>query len=280
MNRAIPAICFGGITALLSPAVYPQGPDLMLAKAYHQDVDLTVYLVSEKFDGMRAYWTGSKLVTRGGSDINAPSWFIEDLPDYPLDGELWLGYGRFQELMSVVRDAHSRDQRWHQVRFLVYDLPMSLDPFYVRNRELQQLLQRIDQPHLRGVRQHSLADRKALQAMLEEVQQRGGEGLMLKRYDSPYLVGRSSLMLKLKVYQDAEAVVLEHLPGKGKYHGQMGALLVRDASGRQFALGSGFSDEQRQNPPPVGSTVTYRFNGYTDSGLPRFARFERLFTPL
>ena len=55
----------------------------------------------------------------------------------------------------------------------------------------------------------------------------------------------------------------------------MGALLVETPEGQRFKLGGGFSDAERGQPPAIGSWMTYRFNGLTSSGLPRFARFLR-----
>jgi DNA ligase-1 len=57
----------------------------------------------------------------------------------------------------------------------------------------------------------------------------------------------------------------------------LGSLRVRTADGREFSLGTGFSDQQRQTPPAIGKTVTYRYRGFTSSGLPRFASFLRVF---
>jgi DNA ligase-1 len=82
--------------------------------------------------------------------------------------------------------------------------------------------------------------------------------------------------LKLKTYEDAEAVVIAHLPGKGKYQGMMGALLVEMPDQRRFKIGTGFSDAQRADPPPIGSTITYKYFGKTSTQLPRFASFLRV----
>ncbi|HNB46405.1 MAG TPA: DNA ligase, partial [Burkholderiaceae bacterium] len=64
-------------------------------------------------------------------------------------------------------------------------------------------------------------------------------------------------------------------PGRGRHAGRIGALRVRDEAGREFLLGSGLSDAQRESPPPVGSWVTYTHRGETRLGLPRFATFLR-----
>ena len=120
-----------------------------------------------------------------------------------------------------------------------------------------------------------MVDRNSLQKRMNEIVKAGGEGLMLHRADAPYETGRSDTLLKMKPWEDAEAVVISHQPGKGKYAGMLGALRVRTPEGREFSLGTGFSDEQRRNPPPVGTTVTYRYRDLTGSGLPRFPSFLR-----
>jgi DNA ligase-1 len=79
---------------------------------------------------------------------------------------------------------------------------------------------------------------------------------------------------------DAEAVVIKHIEGKGKYRGHMGALLVQyiNAKGQQirFKIGTGFSDDERKNPPPIGTKVTFQYRGYRKRGVPKFASFLRV----
>mgnify|MGYP002682405782 CR=1 FL=1 len=113
----------------------------------------------------------------------------------------------------------------------------------------------------------------ALQALLHRTVRAGGEGLMLHRGASLYRAGRSDDLIKVKTHEDTEARVVAHLPGKGRHAGRLGALLVETPSGQRFRLGAGFSDADRERPPPVGSWVTYRFRGTHDGGLPRFASF-------
>jgi DNA ligase-1 len=99
---------------------------------------------------------------------------------------------------------------------------------------------------------------------------------MLHRDDASYETGRSSALLKLTPWQDAEAVVVDHLPGQGKYAGMVGALRMEMADGRRFSLGSGLSDGLRRNPPPLGTLVTYRYRELTGNGMPRFPRYLRV----
>ncbi|MGR7920878.1 DNA ligase [Zobellella denitrificans] len=250
-------------------------PPLQLAGWYQQQ-DTALYRVSEKLDGVRAYWNGRELLSRGGHRFSAPDWFLAGFPATPLDGELWLGRGRFSELSAAVRRFVPLDDEWRQIRFMVFDLPASDLPFEARLSALQALFATLDTPHLELVEQRRVPDRPALSAWLAEVEAGGGEGLMLRHRQSRYLPGRNEDLLKLKRHRDAEAVVLAHLPGQGKYEGMLGALLVETPDGRRFRLGTGFSDEQRRRPPPPGSTVSYRYRGETATGLPRFASFLRV----
>ena len=97
-----------------------------------------------------------------------------------------------------------------------------------------------------AVEQFRVADRAVLKRKLDEVVRGGGEGLMLHLADAPYVTGRSDVLLKLKPLQDTEAVVIEHVPGKGKYQGMLGALRVQMPDGKKFLIGTGFTDAARQ----------------------------------
>lgn len=254
----------------------PAAPPIMLASVYQGEVDLSDYWVSEKYDGVRAYWNGQQLITRAGHQIHAPKWFTDGWPDMPLDGELWLGRGRFEALASIVRDRRPDEHAWRDVRFMAFDLPAHSGSFTQRLSELDGLLARHGNAWIQPVTQLRLCDRAALEAKLQDVLAIGGEGLMLHRGPALYRATRSDDLLKLKPLADAEARVIAHLPGQGKYIDMMGALLVERPDGLQFRLGSGFSDEERRRPPVLGSWVTYSYSGLTERGVPRFARFVRV----
>ena len=249
---------------------------MSLANAYHDDVALGEYWVSEKLDGVRAFWDGEVLVSRRGNRVIAPSWFVEGFPSEPLDGELWMGRGTFDALSGIVRRHMPADDAWRNIRYMVFDLPAHPGTFDERLSRLKELLAGIDPSRIAMVEQSRVGAYSELTALLNRVVEQGGEGLMLRRGGSRYLAGRSDDLLKLKTYQDAEAVVVAHLPGKGKYIDMMGSLLVEMPDGRRFRLGTGFSDETRRSPPPVGATVTYKYHGKTGTGLPRFASFLRV----
>lgn len=251
-------------------------PPLMLATIYEDVTDVTDYWISEKLDGVRGHWTGAVLLTRGGNRIEPPTWFTAGWPATPMDGELWIGRGRFDEVSGIVRSSTADDASWRQVRFMVFDLPAHPGPFEARVVHMRRMLAKAGIEWLQPVAQFQVADAAALQARLAGVVAEGGEGLMLHHRQARYRAGRSEHLLKLKTYDDAEARVIGHTPGKGKYLGMLGALIVERPDGVRFRLGSGFTDAQRAEPPPVGSWVTYRYNGLTANGLPRFARFLRV----
>jgi DNA ligase-1 len=261
-----------------APALARDGaaPALMLAEVYRRGIPLEGYWVSEKYDGVRGYWDGRQLWTRGGERVMAPAWFTAPLPATPMDGELWAGRGHFSHAVSTVRSQTPNDSAWHEMRFMVFDLPAQPGDFDARLAALAKLLPLAQAPWVVAVAQQRATTHAALQALLDQTVALGGEGLMLHRGSSIYRGERNADLLKVKPFDDAEARVVDHLPGKGRHEGRLGALLVETREGRRFKLGGGFTDAQRNNPPPVGAWVTYRYNGQNASGLPRFARFMRV----
>lgn len=254
----------------------PLPPPLLLASVLRDDIDVTQYWVSEKLDGVRAVWNGRELRFRSGRLISAPAWFTAHFPEQPLDGELWLGRGEFDRLSGIVRKATPDDTEWRSVRYMLFELPDAPGTFSQRIEQMQAIVAAAEIPWLQVIEQTRVADRSALQQRLAIVLKQAGEGLMLHRADALYVTGRGDDLLKLKPWLDAEATVIEQLPGKGKYRGQLGALRLEMPDGKRFKLGTGFSDALRRNPPPVGSTVTYRYTELNPNGLPRFARFLRV----
>jgi DNA ligase-1 len=274
-----PCLLLGFALCAPPPAAYPAPPPLALANDYEDaDIDLSRYWVSEKYDGVRAYWDGTQLLTRGGNIIHAPAWFTARWPTTPLDGELWAGRGRFETVTATVRDFEPNDEAWQNIRFMVFDLPTHPAPFDARLAMLERLIDCAAIEWLRAAPQARVSDAAQLDRRLQEITSAGGEGLMLHRADSLYRAERTDDLLKFKPYQDAEARVIAHLPGKGKYTDMLGALLVEDAHGMQFRIGTGFTDETRRHPPPIGSWVTYSYHNLTARGIPRFARFLRIRT--
>jgi len=262
--------------AVLAQASPEVPPAIMLASSWRLDADPAGYLVSEKLDGVRAVWDGQTLRFRSGRVIHAPAWFTAALPATPLDGELWLGRRQFDRLSGLARKQVPVDAEWRAVRYMVFDVPGDPRPFGERASHLAAQLSAAKVPWLRAVEQVAGFDRASLQSALKQMVRDGGEGYMLHRADALWVPGRSDALQKLKAQPDEEARVVAHLPGKGRHAGRLGALLLELPNGQRFALGTGFTDAQRSEPPPVGALVTYRYRERTPSGLPRFASFMRV----
>ncbi len=271
-------LCGAGAIAFAPSLVLakPGAPPLMLAATYRRGMPLDDYWVSEKYDGVRGYWDGRQLWTRGGERVVAPAWFTAPLPAVPMDGELWAGRGRFALAVSTVRSQTPNDAAWREMRFMVFDLPAQEGDFTTRLTALRRLLPLPAAPWAVPVPQLRATTHAALQGLLDKTLRLKGEGLMLHRGASIYRAERSVDLLKVKPYDDADARVLAHVPGRGKHAGRLGALLVETPEGKRFKLGGGFTDAQREVPPAIGSWVSYRYNGTNPGGLPRFARFIRV----
>lgn len=248
-------------------------PPLLLAHRWENDVDLTGWWMSEKLDGVRAYWDGSKLVSRLGNTFHAPEWFLEKLPrDMPLDGELFGGRQRFQRTVSVVRRQDKSDA-WREIRYVVFDAPALEAAFEDRLRALEARVTAVAAEHVAAHPHERCRGVDHLREELARVEGLGGEGLMLRKPGSRYEVGRSSTLLKVKTFRDAEARVRRHLPGAGKHAGRLGALECELEDGTVFSCGTGLSDEERRNPPPVGAIITFRYQELSADGVPRFPSY-------
>lgn len=253
------ALAIGGSFSLSATPLNEDFKPLMLAKDYQPETALEKYWVSEKLDGIRAYWNGINLKTRNGHVIHAPKWFTQPLPSFPVEGELWAGRGRFHVVQTTVMDTQADDVAWRSIGFYLFDLPHDLDTFDNRyanlSRWLESLKQQGDYSHLALVEQYAINSEVELNQKLLALSEKGAEGLMLKRIDVEYQSGRTDALLKLKTYQDREAVIIGYKAGKGKYKGQVGALLVRNSDGVEFYLGSGLSDQLRDKPSALLSHI-------------------------
>ncbi|GEA50901.1 ATP-dependent DNA ligase [Vibrio inusitatus NBRC 102082] len=250
---------------------------LMLAKSYQGEELNSHYLVSEKFDGVRAIWDGTRLRTRGGITLTAPSSFTDQLPKFAVEGELWAGRGNYNQVQKTVLDAIPNDSDWGTITYLVFDELDSLATFEDRYAEL--LLWKTNAGasahQIQIIEQLPFQSNAQLKQQLQQVTELDGEGLVVRHKQAVYVAGRSDLLFKIKNHQDAEARVIGYKLGNGKYQSLVGALHVESPSGMRFYIGSGLTDEQRKHPPKLGAEITYRYNGTTENGVPRFARFLR-----
>jgi DNA ligase-1 len=247
----------------------------LLAETWKGDVNPAGYWMSEKLDGVRAYWDGKQFLSRQGNRYRAPAWFTAGLPLEPLDGELWIGRKQFQRTVSIVRRQDEPDL-WKEVRFVVFDAPADDGPFEARLRLIETIME-ISRPAYALAHEHlTCTGHDHLQKELARVDGIGGEGLMLRQPGSSYAAGRSATLLKVKRFHDAEARVVGYEPGKGRHKGRLGALLVEMANGIRFEVGTGFTDAEREQPPAISSTITFRYQELSPAGVPRFASFLRV----
>ncbi|MGO2354995.1 MAG: DNA ligase [Marinomonas foliarum] len=266
------------VCVLLLPLFVLAEPDVQLAKVYSDDTQIQDYLVSEKYDGIRGIWTGSELLTRQGNVINAPLWFTEKLPPVWLDGELWSKRNDFAYIMSTVSKQVPIDSEWRNIYYMVFDAPdkARLFTFYERYQRYTAIVTDLNLPHVLPVEQFSVNTTDELNKLLSSYTDKGAEGLMLQRKLARFESGRTDNLLKLKPHMDAEAEVVEILKGSGKYQDVMGSLVVKMPSGLRFKIGTGFTDAERENPPKVGEIITYKYHGFTERGVPRFASYMRI----
>ncbi len=262
----------GGLTTVPVRAVATTAPPVLLAHKWETEHDPTGWLMSEKLDGIRAYWDGENFVSRLGNAFVAPDWFTADLPADTLDGELWVGRKKFQRTTSIVRSgAANRD--WREVTYVVFDAPNALGGFEQRLAHAKKVLTRSQTPHARTLEHVVCTSVGHLREELARVEALGGEGLMLREPASAYEVGRSRTLLKVKTFHDAEATVVGHAKGAGKHSKRLGALVVELANGTRFNVGTGLSDAEREAPPAIGTVITFRYQELSDDGVPRFPSY-------
>lgn len=238
----------------------------MLAKVWKKSNNPTGYWMSEKYDGVRAIWTGTQLMSRNGNPLYAPSFWTKDLPaDVQLDGELSMGRNTFQDTVSIVRSS-KKDSDWNKIRYLVFDTIHDTDLF-------EQRIERIprNHPFIDVVQHISCRDQYHMDSFFDHVHSSlGGEGIMLRAPKSVYFYGRSNMLYKVKSFLDEDAVVIGYISGKGRLEGKIGALVVKGPGGKTFRLGTGLSEHDRLHPPPINSVVTYKYQEITRDGNPRF----------
>ncbi len=254
-------------------------PQLLLAETWSEAIDPASWFLSEKLDGVRAFFDGTHFYSRNGNRFAAPEWFTRGLPNTPLDGELWIGRKQFQRTVPVVRRDNAAEL-WKEVRFLIFDAPTMAQPFEQRLQTVTELICRHQPQYAQVLDQTVCQSRKHLDEELVRIEALGGEGLMLRRPGSQYVPRRSDTLLKVKSFRDCEATVVNHEPGKGRHKGRLGALLVELANGNRCRVGTGLSDAQRDRPPAIGATITLKYQELTDAGIPRFPVFVRVRTDL
>jgi len=264
LNKIILFLC------VLSLSLLAEKPELLLLKVY-KDQNITGWVMSEKLDGIRAYWDGKHLISRGGKVIYAPQWFIKNYPPFEIDGELWTKRGDFENISSIVRDKIPSDE-WKTIGHYIFEVPNAEGGLFDRLSKVEPYVGK----YIKRINQIPIKNKNHLESFLKEIEKKGGEGLVVRDPNVPYINKRTSKALKVKMFQDAECKVTGYTQGKGKYVGFLGAIRCQLESGIEFKIGTGFSDELRKNPPKIGSEVTFKYQGMTKYGKPRFPVYLRV----
>ncbi len=256
-------------------------PQLILLKSFQnqKNIDVKNWYMSEKLDGVRGYWDGHALYSRSGRKFAAPAWFISDFPDYELDGELWTKRGDFEHIVSIVNQQKPHEG-WKKISYQIFEVPNALGDFAQRLNQIKKYLHNHPSSIVRVVPQHICSGKTHLKSFSAEIEQLGGEGVVIRNPEMYYHTGRSNSSLKVKSFQDAECKVTGYKEGKGKFKGLTGAIFCQRDNTHIITIGSGLTNKERENPPAIGTIITYKHNGYTSKGNPRFPVYLRIRKPL
>ncbi len=260
------------LTILLLSIATIANAQVMLLKTYNnQNID--GWVMSEKLDGVRGFWNGKDLISRQGYSFQAPDFFIKNFPSFAIDGEIYNKRENFDEISSIVRGSNK--DKWQTLKLYVFDVPNASGDLFARLRKLELYLQKHPNPYITIIKQIPIQDKNHLNQFFNHIKSLKGEGVVVRNPKSPYINGRSSQILKMKVVDDDECTVIAHIEGKGKYSGKLGSVICKNQYG-EFRIGSGFSDKERENPPKIGESITYKYRGFTSKGKPKFATFSRV----
>jgi DNA ligase-1 len=262
------------VLLLFLQSVFAQKPDLFLLKTYDKNIDVVGWVMSEKLDGVRGFWDGQKLISRGGKVFNPPKWFIKNFPTFAIDGELWTKQNDFENIVSIVRSK--KDKGWKTIKLMVFEVPNQESGLLDRLNILEKYLAKKPHSYIEIIKQTVIKTKSQVSDFLEEVTNKKGEGVVLRNPNISYKTGRLSSALKVKKHFDDECIVQEILAGKGKYQNKMGAIKCKIKNGKIFKIGSGFKDSERENPPKIGTTITFKYYGLTKKGNFKYPVFLRI----
>lgn len=239
-------------------------------KRYQGDENIQNWLMSEKLDGIRAYWDGKELLTRKGKKIYPPKYFLKNFPDFELDGELWTKRADFETIQNIVMDKKpSKD--WNKITYNIFEVPNAKKDFLNRLKKAKNWFDKNPNTQIRIIKQIKIENKESLNKYLEQIISKKGEGLIIKDPNKEFHAGRSSHILKVKKSMSDEAIVIAiNISKKTKI---LKSLVVKLKNGVIFNLGTGFSKKQRENPVKIGKIVTFKYYGLTKNGIPKFASF-------
>ena len=201
------------IIFLIIPFIlFAQKPDLLLLKTY-QDQNISGWVMSEKLDGIRAYWDGKQLHFRSGKIIHAPTWFTKDYPPFEIDGELWTKRADFENISSIVRHNIPNDKAWHTITHNIFEVPNAKGGLYKRLAKVKQYENNI----IKLIPQINIKNKQHLKMYLKLIESLTSEGVVVRDPNTPYIDRRTSKALKVKSFLDTECQVVGYTKGKGKY---------------------------------------------------------------
>ena len=244
---------------------------LLLLKTY-KNQDIAGWVMSEKLDGIRAYWDGKNLYFRGGGIIHVPKWFTKDYPSFELDGELWSKRGDFENISAIVRDKIPDENMWKNIKHYIFEVPNAKGGLLQRLKKAKPYENSI----IKIIPQIKIKSKKHLYTFLKEIEQKGGEGVVVRDPDAPYISKRTSKALKVKSFKDAECEVVGYTKGKGKFKGMIGAIKCRLPDKTMFKIGSGLDVQTRKDPPNIGDIITFKYKELTKYGKPKFPVYLRI----
>lgn len=252
----------------LFSSLFASKPELLLLNKYNKDINISSWYMSEKLDGVRAYWDGEKLISRNGKVFSVPKFFIKKFPQMKLDGELWSKRGDFSHISSIVNRKNPHDG-WSDLTYNIFEVPNS------KGKLIERLSNIKVSKYIKVIKQTKVKDKQHLDDFLQSIIKIGGEGAVVRDGSLTYYTGRNNNALKVKNYIDSECEVVGYNKGHGKYEGMIGSLSCRMENNQVIKIGSGLSDKQRENPPKISAIITFKYYGLTSKGNPRFPIFLR-----
>lgn len=261
-----------GSSFLLSSSLFASKPDLLLLKTY-KDQNTTNWVMSEKLDGIRAYWDGKQLLSRSGKVIHAPKWFIKDYPPFEIDGELWSKRDDFENISSIVRDKTPTNE-WKQIKHYIFEVPNAKGSLFQRLEKVKPY--ELKSRYIKVLPQIIIKNKKHQDDFLKQIESKKGEGIVVRDPNTPYINKRTSKALKVKSFKDSECKITGYTQGNGKFLGKVGAIICQLPTNISFKIGSGMDEKFRNNPPKIGTIITYKYQNLTKYGKPRFPIYLRI----
>jgi DNA ligase-1 len=258
-------------TFFSSLSLYANKPNLLLLKTY-KDQNISGWVMSEKLDGIRAYWDGKNMRFRSGKIIHTPKYFTKDYPSFELDGELWTKRKDFENISSIVRDTIPNERKWKEIKHYIFEVPNAKGNLFQR----LSLAKKYENNIIKIIPQIKISNIKSMKKYLRDLENKGAEGIVVRDANAKYINKRTSKALKIKSFKDDECTIIGYTKGKGKFKNSIGALKCRLKNGIEFKVGSGLTNKLRLSPPKIGTIITFKYQNLTKYNKPRFPVYLRV----